>query len=180
MNNILIKAVILGSSALMAMTLFACAKETKVDVTPTPSTDAQIANPFEECKTMEEAEKLAGFDFAIPKEIEGCSSSTIQVLISEDDNNMIEVIEFDESGEEVMRLRKATGEAISAMGDISGDYNEYPTTEEKNINGNTVTTKSNDNGIKVALWTVDTQVYSITSENGLSLDQLTELVTHIQ
>ena len=79
--------------------------------TDTADGSTEIANPFVDCETLEEAGELAGFDISVPDEIDGgYTQGTIQAV----ENEMIQVIYTTEAGEEIT-LRKGTGTE-----DISG------------------------------------------------------------
>ncbi len=82
---------------------------------PTLSEDAvDMINPFIECRTLEEAEEIAGFEFNVPDDLEPDLEAQYRAL----EGKLIEVIYFDR-GEEIYRIRKGT------ESDVSGDYNDY-------------------------------------------------------
>ncbi len=127
------------------------------DVEIIESEDNQIANPWSEVKTIDEAKNIVGFDFAVPDSIDGNSISLIQVM----DDEEIEV-RYDD-----VILRKSKGNE-----DNSGDYNNYDVV--KNVDG--VTLKGDGNNYNLASWVNGDYAYSITSSGGLSLDTISELV----
>jgi len=109
---------------------------------------AQIANPFTDTKTLEEAQEIAGFDMQVP---DAAAPYTV-VNYRAVEGEMLEIIFRDRKGEEGYRIRKAAGED-----DISGDYNEYA--KEKTIrlsDGTKVTLRGNkEDEWSVAVWTAE-------------------------
>ena len=109
---------------------------------------AQIANPFTDTKTLEEAQEIAGFDMQVPDAAVPYTIVNYRAVEGE----MLEIIFRDRKGEEGYRIRKAAGED-----DISGDYNEYA--KEKTIrlsDGTKVTLRGDkDDEWSVAVWTAE-------------------------
>ena len=109
---------------------------------------AQIANPFTDTKTLEEAQEIAGFDMQVP---DAAAPYTV-VNYRAVEGEMLEIIFRDRKGEEGYRIRKAAGED-----DISGDYNEYA--KEKTIllsDGTKVTLRGDkEDEWSVAVWTTE-------------------------
>ena len=126
----------------------------------------QIPNPWTDCTSLEEAGKLAGFPFRAPDALEGFPEKYIAAIEKE----IAEVIFSNEDGTEVC-FRKGLG-----TGDISGDYNDYKTTETRTIGGKAVTCKGNDGLVSNAAWTDGTYAYSVTSTAGMTAEQLTAWV----
>ena len=118
---------------------------------------AQIANPFTDAGTLEEAQDIAGFAFSVPEE--DIPHETLAYRAAE--HEMIEVIFLDEEGEEYCRVRKAAGDD-----DISGDYEEYAGEKTMDLPGGitlTVRGEEEDRWM-TAVWTkedpADRRVYS--------------------
>ena len=131
----------------------------------------EIANPYVDCETLEEAGELAGFDISVPIEIDGgYTQGTIQAV----ENEMIQVIYTTEAGEEIT-LRKGTGTE-----DISGDYNEYAEENTLDVDGTSVTARGSDGLVYAATWTDGTYTYAITASAGLESDSVSALVPSIQ
>ena len=63
--------------------------------------------------------------------------------------------------------------------DISGDYNEYGTVKEKDIDGTTVTFKENDKKYYLAVWIKDGHFYSVSLSEGTDEQKITELVRDV-
>ena len=139
--------------------------------TDTADGSTEIANPYVDCETLEEAGELAGFDISVPNEIDGgYTQGTIQAV----ENEMIQVIYTTEAGEEIT-LRKGTGTE-----DISGDYNEYAEENTLDVDGTSVTARGSDGLVYAAAWTDGTYTYAITASAGLESDAVTALVPSIQ
>ena len=65
--------------------------------------NTQIANPWVDCASMEDAVKIAGFSFEVPKQIEGYPNQVIQAI----ENDIIQVIYDD--GTNSIYIRKGAG-----------------------------------------------------------------------
>ncbi len=143
--------------------------------------DPSTWSPFTDCKSLEEAEEVAGFDISIPDKIEGYDAISyaamqqdklIQVDYSKDDNRYI-------------CIRKAVGDE-----DISGDYNAYKEETRTELDGRQVTFKGNDGKVSLATWTDGDYAYSLMyadltddtagSKTGISLEQMKELVSKVK
>ena len=111
---------------------------------------AQLANPFTDTDTLEEAQEIAGFEMEVPAAVSPYTAVSYRAIEGE----MLEVIFSDRKGEEGYRIRKAAGED-----DISGDYNEYA--KEKMVrltNGTKVTLRGDkEDAWSVAVWTKDAE-----------------------
>lgn len=132
----------------------------------TTEESVQIPNPFIPCATLQAAVDIAGFSLDAP----AYDHTTIQAIEGE----MIEVIYEDASETEGLRIRKGVG-----TDSISGDYNRYDSEEIQTIAGISVSIRKNGDLIFVAEWTDDGYAHSITSENGLTADELETLVSEV-
>lgn len=130
----------------------------------------QIPNPFIPCATLQAAADIAGFSLDAPDAYEAYDHTTIQAIEGE----MIEVIYEDASENEGLRIRKGIG-----TDPISGDYNRYDSEETQTIAGVSVSVRKNGDLIFVAEWTDGGYAHSITSENGLTADELETLVSEV-
>ena len=155
-------------SACMLLAFAACARQLQ----PAISTDTQqIPNPWTDYASLDEAEAAAGFDLAIPDAVDGCSEKQFRAMDADGDK-MIEVIYA--SGEnEIARIRKAPGAE-----DISGDYNAYDA-QDVAVGDVTVTMKSADGLVKLAIWQDGGYTYAVSVEAGCSADAMAELVSQI-
>jgi len=136
----------------------------------TTEESVQIPNPFIPCATLQAAADIAGFSLDAPDAYEAYDHTTIQAIEGE----MIEVIYEDASENEGLRIRKGVG-----TDPISGDYNRYDSEETQTIAGVSVSVRKNGDLIFVAEWTDGGYAHSITSENGLTADELETLVSEV-
>ena len=100
------------------------------DGTVIPGSDP---NPWQECGSLEEAGKLAGFSFTAPETVDGYTERYIAAI----EGDIAQVI-FSNGDEDdsTLYFRKGLG-----GDDISGDYNTYDVTEKQTIDGHTVLCK---------------------------------------
>ncbi len=126
---------------------------------------AEMANPFLTFDSVEGAEDAAGFSVSLPHEIRGYSLDLIQAIKDE----LIQVRYF--KGEEDIMLRKASG-----SGDVSGDYNVYGNVEDVDLDGKTVTLKSDGEEYYLAVWEDGGFSYSVSSTEGLGRSAFLDLV----
>jgi FlaG/FlaF family flagellin (archaellin) len=68
-------------------------------------------------------------------------------------------------------IRKTLGET-----DINGESNDYAESNNQDINGHTVTCKGNDGLIYLAVWNDNNFTYTIKTNTGVSLDEMTEYI----
>lgn len=133
--------------------------ETKdIDLSADSESETEIANPYTEVETLEEAAKLTGFTFTVAEADEEHPDMVIRVL----DDYMIEVIyvnnenETEEGLDEAYRIRKAEG-----SDDISGDYNEYAFSKTVESDDMSISIKGNGNSCYVATWQKDGYTYAL-------------------
>lgn len=165
-------------SFVMALALVACSGNAAKVVTTANTAahdentnlgeDVQIPNPWQECSSLEEAGKLAGFSFTAPETVDGYTERYIAAI--EGDIAQVIFSNGDEDDSELY-FRKGVG-----GDDISGDYNTYDTTEEQTIDGHTVLCKGNDGLIYTATWTDGEYAYAVMCDAGMSAEQLTAWV----
>lgn len=122
----------------------------------------QIPDPWQECTSLEEAGKLAGFSFTAPESVDGYTERYIAAV----ENEIAQVI-FSNGDDSELYFRKGLG-----GDDISGDYNTYDVTEEQTIDGHTVLCKGNDGLIYAATWTDGKYSYAVMCNAGMSAEQL--------
>lgn len=133
-----------------------------------PSADAaaetaQIPNPWQECDTLEDAGKIAGFSFTAPDQVDGCTEKYIAAI----ENDIAQVIFSSADDETEITFRKGTGNR-----DISGDYNEYESVEIRQVGGKDVTVKSTGGVIFTVLWAQDGFSYAIFARTGMTEEQM--------
>lgn len=103
----------------------------------------QIANPWSEFDTLEEAESDAGIEIELPESYQGFNHRIYRSM----HRQMIEVIYQDADGREGFRIRKSRD-----FGDISGDYTRYDQEKTLEIGDRFVETRGNGDEIFVARW----------------------------
>lgn len=136
--------------------------------TKTDSQDngAQIPNPFQDCATLADAQKLAGFAFQVPDTVTGYADRSISAIA----NDIIQ-LRYDNQKDQSVLLRKAAGTE-----DVSGDYNTYDQVKTVTVKEKSVTMKGRDGKVFVAVWTQNGYSFAIDSDAGLSTDVVTALV----
>ena len=131
---------------------------------------ATLANPWQECASMAQAESLAGFSFAISDsalpEGYGPEAAYIQVIAG----SMLEV-DYDGERGGSLCLRKAVG-----TDDVSGDYNSYDLTQTSRVAGQDVTLRGADNAWYVATWARDGYSFAVVSTSALTTSQVEAFV----
>ena len=132
--------------------------------------DTEIANPFTDYATLEEAAQAAGVTFAEPEGLpEGYTFSAARAMEGE----MLEAVYADENGNE-LTIRKAVGTE-----DCSGDYNTYEETTVLTVDTVEVTCSGADGVIRLAVWNDGTNAYAISCGAGLDEAAVTALVSGI-
>ena len=119
---------------------------------------AMMGNPWSQWMSIEEAEAAADFSFGLPAVIDArFYADEIRTM----NNELIEVVYRDQTLEICVRKQKGEGQ------DISGDYNEYETCTEENIDGATVIQYSNsDNDAVKQLVSYNGFSWSFVAPNG--------------
>jgi len=151
-------------SAVMVLSFTACSKQ---------SDKNQIPNPFVDCKTIKDAEEIAGFKVTTPDKIpEGYTENVIQAI----KGDLVQIIY--KYGENEITFRQAKkGEENE---DISGDYNVYSEKNTIMTGGLEVVIKGNDGKVSNALFTNGDYIYSITANPGeIGLDK-TDIINMIE
>ena len=128
-----------------------------------------MPNPLTDFDTLAEAEKQTGFYITLPDAI-GSSDKRIYRAMNDEMLEVVYVNGEDETG----RVRKARGSE-----DISGDYNEYAETETVSVGGIDVLLKGDAELVKLAVWTNDGYAYSVSSEAGMTADEMMALVSAV-
>lgn len=174
------KLIVIALSAILALSLVACGSHASVnDGTQATNGKAlgddsmQIPNPFVDCSTLEDAQKLADFSLNVPKNMpEGYSMSAIRAI----ESKMIELV-FTNGGDEI-RIRKSTGSE-----DTSGDYNVYKENNTTIVGNVQVTLKGNEGKVNVATWIHGNYAFAITvNPGGAGMDStvISDMVSSIQ
>ena len=102
--------------------------------------NVQMGNPWKSYETLADAESASGIKLGIPETIGTYTADTFRVLNGE----LLEVRYTD--GENEVTVRKQAGEEQ----DISGDYTEYPTITVTDLEGGSVTERT-DSSVSSAI-----------------------------
>ena len=186
------KLIVTLLAALLLLSLCACAgKETKETAAPEtesktvteaqtePETEpedeapaglggVQIANPFVDYDTLEEAAAQTGFDLTVPETVEGYPERMIQVM----DGSMLQVIWL--NGDDRLFVRKAAGTE-----DVSGDYNVYSDVQTITVGEREVTLQGEAGAYSLATWLADGYTYAVMADVPMSAEALTALISGI-
>lgn len=130
----------------------------------------QYGNPYAEYDTLEEAENTIGFEISVPDSYGGYTEPYYAVI----EGKILEV-QYYNGDDRGMIISKSRGSE-----DISGDFNEYNTVTETEVNGNTVTIKGNGDEFGLALWVSGDYSYSVSVSSGISENALKEIIEKIK
>ena len=130
----------------------------------------QSGNPYAEYDTLEEAENTIGFEISVPDSYGECTEPYYAVI----EGKILEV-QYYNGDDRGMIISKSRGSE-----DISGDFNEYNTVTETEVNGNTVTIKGNGDEFSLALWVSGDYSYSVSVSSGISENALKEIIEKIK
>lgn len=158
------KMLVIALCALLVLIPLACAKN---------GGESQIPNPFTDCETVADAEKLAGFTITAPDSVFGDRTlSGIRAI----EGQMIELIyQKDGDADTELRIRKGVGSS-----DISGDYTRYVMTSTEEFSGRTVTVKGNDDTVSLLTWSDGDYAYSISDATGAEKLAMTALIEDLK
>ena len=171
--------------ALMTCSLVACSSSSEATTTPTSTTEATVEptaeatsstdqssgmpNPWTTCDSLEDAEKLAGFEFTLPTDEE------VQATYSAVEGQLIEVV-YDTDGDDPLVVRKGVG-----SDDLSGDYTTYDVEGTLEVGDITVSYKGeSEEVIHNAIWTSGEYSYSIYSPIGVTTEALSAFVEQVK
>lgn len=130
----------------------------------------QIPNPYTEHDSIEGLNDVVDFDFKIPTRLPvGYELSSMSDIT----NDVIDMRWSKENSEILYRVAK--GEEH----DISGDYNVYDNKLSINMGETPIVLKGNKDKFYVATWQKGQLAYAITSTDGLSQQEMEELITSI-
>ena len=120
-----------------------------------------------EIGSADELSKKVGFEVADIASLKEQSLETHYMAFADGMAQIIYTV-----GEKDIYYRKSSGSE-----DNSGDYNEYAVVETVDVEGIVVTLKGNDGGYSLALWESDGYSYSLGGLDGVSKEELVELVS---
>ena len=130
----------------------------------------QYGNPYAEYDTLEEAENTIGFEISVPDSYGEYTEPYYAVI----EGKILEV-QYYNGDDRGMIISKSRGSE-----DISGDFNEYNTVTETEVNGNTVTIKGSGDEFSLALWVSGDYSYSVSVSSGISENALKEIIEKIK
>ena len=128
-----------------------------------------MANPWLDFTTLEDAEADAGFEMTVPATIDGYKLAVYRSMAGD----MLEVRYT--AGEEEVNVRKSHD---TYDGDNSGVYGDYKT-KTAEVNGATVTVHTQDGTPYIATWTVDGYSYSVYASAGMDEAALLDIVAAV-
>lgn len=134
---------------------------------------AEIANPWKEVSTLEEAGEAVGFTMTAPDAVEGYESRTLRVCTPEG-SRVIELT-FRNVNDETVCIRKGEGSE-----DISGDYNQYDAVGTEDVNGISVNMRANGESIRVATWQDGGFTYAISFSAGMTNDAAVTIIEQVK
>lgn len=128
------------------------------------------SSPYVEYNSVDELKENVNINAKIPDKIRNYKSYSYSVAFS----NMAEIQYSNGSNNILYRLEK--GEVAE---DIRGDYNEYENIKKLTVDNTKVTIKGNENSYKVAIWYKNGVNYSLSSEQGLKIEDIQSLINEI-
>jgi len=134
--------------------------------------NVMVANPFQDVQTIEQAEKIVGFNIAVPEKILSYTISNISVI----SETLIDVSYQNENSEKIYEIRKGRGE-----NDISGDYTEYKEKVEREILGKKVKLSGENGKYNLVTWTDRGYTYSISTPiQAMTMQEIEKLIAQVQ
>lgn len=128
------------------------------------------SSPYVEYNSVDELKENVNINAKIPDKIRNYKSYSYSVAFS----NMAEIQYSSGSDNILYRLEK--GEVAE---DISGDYNDYENIQKLTVDNTEVTIKGNEDTYKVAIWYKNGVNYSLSSEQGLKIEDIQSLINEI-
>ncbi len=123
---------------------------------PALSNNVGLPNPFIDCATIDEAEKIVDFEISIPHILpDGYTQTDIQAI----ENGIVQIIYT--KGEDKIIYRQGKG-----GGDISGDFNEYTEKNIEELNHIQIILEGDAGNVKKSTWQDGKFTFSITVNNG--------------
>lgn len=128
------------------------------------------SSPYVEYNSVDELKENVNINAKIPDKIRNYKSYSYSVAFS----NMAEIQYSNGSDNILYRLEK--GEVAE---DISGDYNDYENIQKLTVDNTEVTIKGNEDTYKVAIWYKNGVNYSLSSEQGLKIEDIQSLINEL-
>ena len=128
------------------------------------------SSPYVDYNSVDELKENVNINAKMPDKIKNYKSYSYSVAFS----NMVEIQYSNGSDNILYRLEK--GEVAE---DISGDYNIYENIKKLTVDNTEVTIKGNEDVYKVAIWCKNGVNYSLSSEQGLKIEDIQSLINEI-
>lgn len=148
-------------------------KKMTTELVISDDTAAQIPNPFTDCQTIADAEKITGFAITVPEKM---PSGYSQEAIRASENGLLEIIYV--NGENEITIRKGKGSE-----DISGDYNAYQEIDTTPVDDLQVTTSGKAGNVNVATWLDGEYTFAIcanSGKEGIGMDVIKDMIRCIK
>ena len=126
------------------------------------------SSPYVEYNSVDELKENVNINAKIPDKIRNYKSYSVAF------SNMAEIQYSNGSDNILYRLEK--GEVAE---DISGDYNDYENIQKLTVDNTEVTIKGNEDTYKVAIWYKNGVNYSLSSEQGLKIEDIQSLINEL-
>lgn len=156
----------------MVLSMTACGEQEKQEkqMTGVGSGNVQIANPFVECETLDDATEIAGFSMTAPTAVPNWVNGTVIRAV---ENDMIEMT-YTGTKQQELRIRKARGNE-----DISGMHSSFDEVKEVAVEGRDITLKINGEKIYVVIWSDEDYSYAVSTTEGLEQTHIENLISGI-
>ncbi|MEG0852380.1 MAG: DUF4367 domain-containing protein [Angelakisella sp.] len=130
---------------------------------------AQIPSPLVTYKTAEELEAAVGFSINAPTYLpEGYTANSFTAIGSK-----LAEIRY-QNGEKSITFRMAEGDE-----DVSGDYNQYSSTQSADVAGTSVSLKGDGETVALATFARDGFSYSLSFESGVQQAEAVKIIESI-
>ena len=131
-----------------------------------------MPNPWVEVENQNDAQEQAGFDIQLPSSLPAEYGAPSFLVIP---GEIMEAY-YAGAGEARLCVRKAAGTE-----DASGDYREYPESQQVTVDGLEVTMKGDNGTVNLATWNDGTNAYSIGIYGGvgLNVEEMTQMVSEM-
>ena len=169
-----INAIALAVALAATLGIVACTGETTATPTDTEGSASlggmmQVANPWGDFASIDEAAASAGFDIKVPDTIDGYERTIYRAMA----DDMLEVRYT--AGDDEINIRKS----IDAYdGDNSGVYGEYEKSTAQ-VNGTEVTVSSEGDLAYIVTWTADGYSYSVYASAGMATTDILDIVAEV-
>lgn len=128
------------------------------------------SSPYVDYNSVDELKENVNINAKMPDKIKNYKSYSYSVAFS----NIVEIQYSNGSDNILYRLEK--GEVAE---DISGDYNIYENIKKLTVDNIEVTIKGNEDVYKVAVWYKNGVNYSLSTEQGLKMEDIQNLINEI-